>query len=82
MKKSEIVVAVFSKSHPSKSEKQVLKELTSLLTDQSLDLDRWDVSVPDPIANAMIKNIGSARGELLMEYVIRDIDIILKRISS
>ncbi|HEX8040774.1 MAG TPA: hypothetical protein VF490_16565 [Chryseosolibacter sp.] len=81
MKKSEIVVAVFTKSHPTKTEKQVLRDLTALLSDQSVDMDQWDVTVPDPIAKSMIRNIGSARGELVMEYVVRDIDIILKRIS-
>lgn len=82
MKKSEIVVAVFTKSHPSKTEKQVLRELTAHLADQSLDIDQWDITVPDSIARSMIRNIGSARGELVMEYVVRDIDIILRRISA
>lgn len=81
MKKSDIVIAVFTKSQPGKTGKQVLRDLTALLTDQSLDIDQWDITVPDPIANSMIRNIGSARGELVMEYVVRDIDIILKRIS-
>ena len=82
MKKSEIVVAVFLKSFPAKSKKQILGELTTFLADQSIGLDQWDATVPDPVANAMIKNIASTRGQAIkMEYVVRDIDIILNRIS-
>jgi hypothetical protein len=79
MKKSEIILGIFAKLHPSKPEKQVLYELTTALADESADLNEWNETIPHGIAHAIVKNIGSARRKLTMEDVLRDIDIIVRR---
>ncbi len=81
MKKSDIVIAVLLTRSEKGSEKQIRKDLSQGLINMSLELEQWDQDVDIPIANAIIKNISTTRGNLSMEYIIRDIDIILNRIS-
>ena len=79
MKKSEIILGIFAKSHPSKPEKQVLNELTTALAHEAADLKEWNETLPHDIANNIVKNIGSARRKLTMKDVVRDIEIIVRR---
>jgi hypothetical protein len=82
MNKSDIVVSIFlARSEKKTTAQQVKKLLQSELGKFQKDIEDWDQEVNTPIANAIIKNIGSTRGELSMELLITDIDLILKRIS-
>jgi hypothetical protein len=81
MTKSEIVVAIFlSQTGNAKKEKDIRKELASSLKARSLTPDQWDQPVSDSIGHAIIKNMSVNNGKLSMEYVIKDVDTILKRI--
>jgi hypothetical protein len=83
MTKSEIVVSALLNRHgSSRKEKEVRKELVSVLSELLLTLEEWDKPVNDSIGQAIIRNLNAVRGELSMKYVIRDIDTVLKRISG
>ena len=62
-----------------KPEKHVLHELTRVLAGGHEDPDKWNITVPDGIANAILKNIGATRRALTMHDVVRDIDIMIAR---
>lgn len=79
MKKSEIVLDIFGKWHPSKSEKQILNELSRVLMAGHEDPMEWNVTLPADIANAILRNLGSTRRRLTMNDIVRDIDIIVAR---
>ena len=82
MKKSDIVVTVIiRRSERPLIEKQVLRDLSSVLEDLSINRDKWDHDVEPIIAEGIIKHMGSVRGELSLEDLVMDIDLILKRIS-
>ena len=72
-------VGIFGKLNPTKPEKQVLHELTRSLAGGHEAPGKWDITVPDDIANAILKNIGATRGMLTMHDVVRDIDIMIAR---
>lgn len=82
MKKSDIVIAVvIRRSKTPVSEKQIRKDLASVLNHLSLDLVNWDLEVDTVIANGVMKHVGSVKGELSLEQLVLDIDTMLKRIS-
>jgi hypothetical protein len=82
MNKSDIVVSIYlSRSDKKLTAEYVEKLLKSELAKSDMDLKDWDQLVNSSIGNAIIKNITSTRGELSMELLVKDIDLILKRIS-
>lgn len=82
MKKSDVVVSIYlARSDKKLTAQQVKNLLQSELEKSNKKLEDWDQMVNTSIANAIVKNIGSTRGELSIEFLIRDIDLILKRIS-
>lgn len=82
MKKSDIVVSIYlARSDEKPTAQQVKNLLQSELEKSNKKLEDWDQMVNTSIANAIVRNIGSTRGELSIEFLVRDIDLILKRIS-
>jgi hypothetical protein len=82
MRKSDIVVAVvIHRSAKPPAEKQILKDLSEVVKHLSLDTETWDHDVETVIGNGIIKHIGSVTGELTLQDLVLDIDLILKRIS-
>lgn len=82
MRKSEIVIAVvIRRSSKPPSEKQIRKDLAKVLNHLSLDINTWDDDVDTVIGNGIVKHVGSVMGELTLEDLVTDIDMILKRIS-
>jgi hypothetical protein len=79
MKKSEIVLDIFGKWHPSKSEKQILYELTRVLTAGHEDPQEWNATLSAGIVNVILRNLRSTRRSLTMYDIVRDIDIIVAR---
>ena len=83
MKKSQIMVAVIQKkSVLPVTEQEILSRLSDHLSGCSLDIERWNEDVDEPLANAVIKNIGSRKSDVPMRLMIREVDIILQRVLS
>jgi hypothetical protein len=81
MKKSDVVVKVLLETgDPKRTEAQLREQLSIILNELAIDLDKWDTVIPTPIVNAMVKNLAARRGRISMSDLIRDIDIILGRI--
>ena len=82
MRKSQIVIAILAlrKEIPPTQDK-ILKSLSSALKYHSLALDNWDGDVEPTLAQGIIRHVSSVRGELTMQGLIRDIDIMLKRMA-
>jgi hypothetical protein len=82
MRKSEIVFAIIAvRTDTPPPANQILKSLSSALKCHSLLLDNWDGDVAPELAQVIIRHVSSVRGELTMQGVIGDIDIILKRMT-
>ena len=80
MKKSDMVLAIVSgRSEKPLSEKQIRKQLAAVLTELSLNPDEWDQDVDSDVAEGVIKHVGSVRGDLSLQDIVKDIDRILKR---
>ena len=83
MKKSQIVVAIIPRILPFRvTEKEILRGLSDHLADFSLTIEQWDQEVEEPLAKAIIKNISSARTDVPLRLVIRELDTILQRVIS
>ena len=83
IKKSEIVVAVIlQKSRLPVTEKEVLRNLSEHLSGYSLDIERWDEGVEEPLARSIIRNMGFMKADIPMRLMIRELDIILQRVMS
>jgi hypothetical protein len=83
MKKSQIVVAVVQKkSVIPVTEKEILKGLSEHLSNYSLNIEKWNEDVEERLAKAVIKNIGSMKADVPMRFMIREVDIILRRVMS
>ena len=83
MKKSQIVVAIIPRILPFRiTEKEILRGLSDHLSSLSLTMEQWDADVEEPLAKAIIKNIGSAKTDVPLRLIIREIDIILQRVMS
>ena len=82
MKKSDVVVQVMRiRSGNKVTEQQVRNELSVFLAERALKVDEWDQTIEASIGNAMVKNLTSVRSDLSLDKVVRDIDLIMKRIS-
>ena len=83
MKKSQIVVAVVKKkSRVPVTENEILKRLSEHVSNFSMDIERWDEEVEEPLANSVIKNMGTMKADVPMRLMIREVDIILNRIMA
>ena len=83
MRKSQIVIAVIQKkSLLPVTEKEILEKLSEHLANNSLDLQQWNRYIEAPLAKAIIKNLGSAKSDIPVRLMIREIDIILERVLS
>jgi hypothetical protein len=81
MKKSQIVVAIIPRILPFRiNEKEILRGLSDHLSDFSLTIEQWDQDVEESLARAIIENIGSAKTDVPLRLVIREIDMILQKI--
>lgn len=64
------------------TEKEILCGLTDHLADFSLTAEEWDQEVEESLAKAIIKNISSAKADVPLRLIIRELDIILQRVLS
>ena len=77
MKKKDLIVRVLTRVNPSKTEEQVRKEVDPILI--KLNLDDWECPIPACIRNAILQNIGLNKRNNSFEYLIKKLDMILKR---
>ena len=76
MKKSDIIVRVLTRVNPAKTEEQLRKEVEPILI--KLNLEDWNTPVAASVKDAIIQNIRSQSGNRSFEYLIRDLDLILR----
>jgi hypothetical protein len=82
MRKIEIVFAIMAvRTATPPPENQILKSLSSALKAHSVVLHHWDADVELKLAQGIIRHVSSVRGNLTMQGLIRDIDIMLKRMA-
>jgi hypothetical protein len=82
MKKTDIVIAVVAlRSKRPPTHQQIRKDIAVVLKHLAIKPDLWDLEVEEVIAEGLIKHVGSVKGELSLQDLILDIDMILKRIS-
>lgn len=82
MKKSDIVISVVkARSQGEKSDNEIVRDLSRVLERRSLKVETWDQPVNTPIGNSIIMRAISLRGEVHLDYLVRDIDMILNRIT-
>lgn len=83
MKKSQIVVAIIPCIIPFRiTEKEILRGLADHLAGFALTIEQWDQEVDDPLAKAIIRNISSAKTDVPIRLIIRELDMILQRVLS
>ena len=83
MKKSQIIVAIIPHIIPFRvTETEILRGLSDHLADFSLTIEQWDQEVEEPLAKAIIKKISSAKADVPLRLIIRELDIILQRVMS
>lgn len=81
MKKSEIFVAVvILRARTPQKPTEIFKDLLSILNIRSLELKSWEQEIEKVIADGIVKQLTTVRGDLRYEDIIADIDLILKRI--
>ena len=82
MRKSEIVIAIMARRKEiPPAENKIIKSLSSALKYFSTDLTKWDGDVEETLSQGIIRHVSSVRGDLSMQGVVRDIDIIIKRME-
>ena len=82
MKKSDIVIAILAmRSGQAPANHKILRDLSLALKYCSQDLERWDERLDPDLAVGIIKHVSAVRGELTMAILVRDIDLLLKRIA-
>ena len=80
MRKSDIVIAIIAlRTGVAPSQKQILKDLSLELKYRSWSLEIWDQHVDPNLTPRIIKHVGSAKGELTMQALVGDIDIMVGR---
>ena len=80
MKKSEIVGTVMSlRTGVATNDKKIIKSLASVLKYRSMRLQQWDEEVEANLAQGIIRHITAGRGELTLQALVGDIDILLRR---
>ena len=83
MKKSQIVVAIIPHVLPFRiTEKEILRGLSEHVAEFCLTIEQWDQEVEEPLAKTIIKSISSAKTDVPLRLVIRELDMILQRIMS
>ena len=83
MRKSQIMIAVVqNKSLRPVTETEILEKLSEHLANHSSDLQRWNTYIEEPLAKAIIKNLGSVKSDIPMRLMIREIDVVLERVLS
>ena len=83
MRKSQIVIAVIQKkSLLPVTEKEILEKLSEHLSGHSQDLEEWNQEIEEPLAKAIIRNVGSGKSDVPIRLMIREVDVILQRVTS